>query len=218
MGFGHSSDRATVYIVEPDHNVRASLQELLRINGYWALGLSSAESLLHQLVDAEVPCCLITEVQLPGMTGLELQRRIAASRTWLPTIFLTNCSQTEIVVRAMKGAAIDYLLKPYASRQLLQSIEAALRVSRTRSKCETLSRQTRERLAQLTPREREVAELLVQGLSTKEVASSLQISGKTVFVHRAHALAKMEVESIVQLSNLLAGCDPLSTAPLLHQA
>ena len=205
----HSPSRATVYIVEPDGLIRDSLQDLLRSNGYWTPSAPSAEIFLGQLVNITVPCCLITEVRLPGMSGLELQSRLSSVQPWIPVIFLTNCSEIGLVVKAMKGQAIDYILKPFASCHMLQSIDDAMRMNRTRNKGDFLSQQVRERLVLLTPREREIADLLGQGLSTKEIALNLKISGKTVFVHRAHILAKMEVESIVQLVKLLSGFDPM---------
>lgn len=197
---------ATVFVVDDDPAVRAALKTLLESAGIKVECYVSAEAFL----DAYEPTregCLILDVQMPGMDGMELQRLLWNRCTCLPIIIVTGHGDVPLAVQAVKQGAIDVLEKPLDSQVLLALVRDAMELSR---RLQRRSRQRSElaaRLARLTPREREVITMLAEGHTTKMIARLLGLSPKTVHVHRARIIAKMEVESTAALVRLMQHVD-----------
>ncbi len=194
-----------VYIVEDETVAREMLVRLFTNTGHAVAAFASAEEFLegiHQ--DASQPRCAIVELRLPGMDGLKLQQRLVAAQLRMPIIFLTAHATVPLAVQAMKLGAADFLEKPCKPEPLLASVQRTLQHDAEACRRYECNRTIASRLAKLTPREREVLELLVTAHSTKEIASRLAINAKTVFVHRARVMEKMGVDSLVELSRLLS--------------
>jgi FixJ family two-component response regulator len=187
---------ARVFIVDDDDAVRIALARLIRSAGYWVETFSSASEFLSRSDISINRTCMVLDIQLPDLNGLELQRALDPG---LPVIFLTGYGDIAMTVGAMKAGAVDFLPKPVHDVDLLRAIEQALeRGARVwTSQCEVDAIQ--RRVDRLTPREREVMALIVAGLLNKQVASELGTVEKTIKVHRARVMAKMEVTSLAQL-------------------
>lgn len=193
-----TEEQATVFIVDDDDGFRDSLQMLCSSVGLSVECFSSATDFLEG-VDSERSGCLVLDIRMPGMSGLELQRELGARGNAWPIIFMTGHGDVPMAVAALKAGAYDFLTKPFPQQELLDRIHAALRVDadgRSRDgRVELLS----ERHDQLTPREREVMDLVVQGLANKVVANRLGISQRTVEIHRAQVMEKMQADSLAHL-------------------
>lgn len=197
----------TVYVVEDDDLVREMLAATLTAAGHRTRVFVSAEDFLAQFRHCPAePRCLVTDVRMPGLDGISLRQTLAERQVRMPTVFITAYAQVDMAVTAMKTGAADFLEKPFARDALLTSVRQAL--SRDSEACAKLSQRRRleGRLATLTPRERDVYNLLVQAKSSKEVAAALSLSVKTVFIHRANVLHKMEVDSVVELMRQVEDC------------
>ncbi len=193
---------ATVFLVDDEHSVRKALARLLRSAGCRVQAFASAREFLDGVRDVEAPACLVLDVQMPEMTGLDLQRELQAAHAGLPIIFLTGHGDIPLSVQAMKGGAVDFLTKPVQDTDLLGAIEFALDRAR-RDRAERAERAAaRQRLDSLTPREREVMALVVAGRRNKEIAHELGTSEKTIKVHRARVMAKMDARSLAGLVRL----------------
>jgi RNA polymerase sigma factor (sigma-70 family) len=189
---------STVFVVDDDEGMRASLSALLGVEGIAVETYGSAEAFLAAY-DSARPGCLLLDLQMPGMDGLELLDRLAVRGVGLPTVFLTGHGSVSSSVRAMKAGAVDFLEKPLDPPTLLANVRAAL-------ERDAVAREERERradvlarLAQLTPREREVMRLMVAGLSCKEIAKTLAISHRTVEIHRSRVFTKLDAGSLPEL-------------------
>ena len=194
-----------VYIVEDETETRELLVRLFDNLGHAVATFASAEEFLEGIrQDAAQPRCAIAELRLPGMDGLRLQQRLSAAQLRMPMVFLTAHATVPAAVQAMRMGAIDFLEKPLNSQLLLAAVQRALQSETEACRRYESSRTIASRLAKLTPREREVLDLLVTAHSTKEIASRLAINAKTVFVHRARVMEKMGVDSLVELSRLLS--------------
>jgi len=191
-----------VLIVDDDHRVREALLELLSASNLNPLAFGSArEYMAHP--KPEVPACLILDVQLPDINGLELQQQIS-NQYHPPIIFITGHGNIPSSVRAMKGGAIDFLTKPFSDTELLKLVHTALRLDReARAKQAELERLER-RYQSLTPREREVLPLVVGGLLNKQAAAHLGISEVTLQIHRTSVMKKMEADSFADLVRMAA--------------
>jgi FixJ family two-component response regulator len=190
-------------ILDDDESVQSALQDLIESEGLSAQCFSSAEQFLVSGVQCNA-ACLIVDVRMPGMSGLELQAKLRNEKCPIPTIFITGLGDIPMAVRAMKGGAIDFLTKPINENALLKSIERAFQHDRANRR-EALEReQFIARYNTLTPREREVLALLVRGLLNKQAAFELGITEYTVQVHRAHVMRKMEADSFATLVKLAA--------------
>lgn len=197
---------AVVYVVDDDPDFCQLTAALLRRAGYETVAFTSASEFLERLPSDELlPRCLVTDLSMPDIDGLQLQEMLAARDTRMPSIFLSGRGGIPSVVEALKLGAVDFLEKPVNHEVLRASV--ALAIQRDTESCEQeiKRRAFLRRLGQLTPREREVFELLVLGKGTKEIAAALKISIKTVFVHRARVLDKMKVDNLVALSRLADG-------------
>ena len=182
--------------------MRKSLALLLKSADFHAATYGSAEEFLDHY-DAASPGCLILDVRMEGMSGLELQTQLTGRGFRIPIIFISGYTEVPMVVQAVKAGAIDFLEKPFDDERLLQHVEQALERD-IQSKQEDAWRAGVEaNLAALTPREREIMDFLVAGEHAKRIASKLGISSKTVHVHRAKVLKKMQADSVVELARLL---------------
>jgi FixJ family two-component response regulator len=191
----------SVSVVDADASVRESLEDLVQSAGWRAEIFASAGEFLSS-PRAAAPCCLIVEANLPGVSGLELQRLLAVERSEMPIIFLSGQCDVETTVKAMKAGAFDFLTKPVDEQALLQVIGNALRRSEATLRRETELRQLREGYGSLTPREREVMTLVASGLPNKQVGGELGISEITVKAHRGNVMRKMNAGSLAHLVSM----------------
>lgn len=196
-----------VYVVDDDAAMRRSLVYLVESVGWRCEGFAEAEAFLKQ-VDAAAAGCLLLDIRMPGMSGIEVQRELAARGNALPIIFITAHGDVAMAVQAMKDGAFDFVEKPFKDQQLLDAIARAMRASAKRLERSSEQAAVRQLIEQLTPREREVAALVARGVSNKQVARELDISDKTVQAHRAHILEKLDVHSAAQLAQLLFRAEP----------
>jgi two-component system, LuxR family, response regulator FixJ len=188
----------TVFVVDDDAAARSSLRMLLKSMGFATLAYDSAAAFL-KAYDAGQPGCLVLDVRMPGMSGLELQQRLTLEGKSIPVIFITGHGDIPMAVEAMQQGAIDFLQKPYKGNELLQRVQRALaRDQENRAQVRRLD-EARECLISLTPREREVLDLVVDGTPNKVMAYHLGISQRTVEIHRARVMEKMRVRSLAQL-------------------
>jgi FixJ family two-component response regulator len=187
-----------VFVVDDDVSVRRSLKRLLNSSGYHAEIFSSAHEFL--LRDAHSgPACLVLDLQLPDLDGLELQQMLAGSAHSLPIIFISGHGDIPASVRAMKNGALDFLPKPFAARDLLRAVSEALERSRREHEDQLEMSRVRNRVAQLTPREYEVLCRVVAGKLNKQIAADLGVGEKTVKVHRGRMMEKMGVHTVADL-------------------
>lgn len=187
-----------VFVVDDDISVRESLELLIASAGWQAKTFASAaEFLAHPC--APVPSCLVLDLSLPGLNGLELQKRISVERADLPIIFITGHGDVPKTVQAMKAGAVEFLTKPFNDEVLLGAIQQALERSRTALGQEAKMAELRRRYASLTPREQQVMALVVSGLLNKQVGGELGISEITVKAHRGQVMQKMKANSLADL-------------------
>jgi FixJ family two-component response regulator len=190
-----------VFVVDDDISVRESLESMIRCAGWKPETFASAQEFLaHPRLLA--PSCLILDVHLPDLNGLELQNRIASDQLEMPIIFITGHGDVPMSVRAMKAGAIEFLTKPFSVDALLSAIRQAIERSNTAVSHETEMRILRQAYAALTPREREVMRLVVRGLLNKQVGGELGISEITVKAHRGSMMQKMRANSFADLMNM----------------
>ena len=191
----------TVYVVDDDPSVRAGLSRLLQSMGLTVKTFASAREFLEQAVSEE-PGCLIVDLRMPAMSGLELQEQLMTRNLNLPVIFLTGYGTVPASVRAMKRGAVDFLEKPVDDQVLLDAIYQALEKDRENSHHQAEAKAIQDRLKSLTPREYEVFTLITTGMINKQAASELGTAEKTIKVHRARIMEKMHCESLAQLVRL----------------
>jgi FixJ family two-component response regulator len=189
---------ALVFVVDDDASLRASLQDLLESVGLRVAACASAQEFLHR-PRPEGPSCLVLDVRLPGLSGLELQQRLAAGDLAMPIIFITGHGDIPMSVQAMKAGAVDFLPKPFRDQDLLDAIHQALASARHAHAQRAESEALRRRFATLTPRQRDVMALMVAGRLTKQIAGELGTSEATVKTHRKQVMAKMRVDSLADL-------------------
>src|SRR5208282_299232 len=187
-----------VFVVDDDISVRESLELLIRCEGWQPETFASGQDFLKR-PRVLVPSCLVLDFFLPGLNGLELQRRIAVERTDMPIIFITGYRDVPMTVQAMKAGAVEFLTKPFGEDALLTAIRAALERSRVALSLEGEMRVLRDRYASLSQRERQVMALVVSGLLNKQVGGELGISEITVKAHRGKVMQKMMAGSLADL-------------------
>jgi FixJ family two-component response regulator len=193
-----SAGDALVYVVDDDSGVRDSLSLLLRSQGLDSEVYASARSFLDA-VEPEKTSCLIADIRMPGMSGLELQAELNARKIGMPTIFITGHGDVPMAVNAMKAGAVDFLTKPFREQDLLDRVRMALSQAASEMQTQQRVREVRARYESLTPRESEVMDLVVQGLANKVIAMDLGVSQRTVELHRARVMQKMAVRSLAEL-------------------
>ena len=189
---------ATVYIVDDDVAVCRALSRLVRSIGLEAITFASAQAFLDHPRSAG-PACLVLDVRMHGLGGLDLQAKLGGAQETLPIIFITGHGTVPTSVRAMKGGAVDFLQKPVNDDELITAVERAIARSRHAQAEAAVRAEIERRLRTLTPREREVMALVVQGLLNKQIASRLGAAEKTVKIHRGRVMQKMQAQSVADL-------------------
>jgi len=193
-----TEEKAAVYVVDDDPSVRKALQRLLRSADYDAKTFASAPEFLD-FTCPDIPGCLILDIKMPELSGLELQERISEKGISLPIIFITGHGTVPASVKAFKAGAMDFLQKPFKEGELLDAVFRAIEKHRRLRREQKEMQALHARLETLTPREREVFSLVVSGLLNKQVAFDLGITEKTVKVHRARVMQKMGAQSLADL-------------------
>ncbi|MDV0440414.1 response regulator transcription factor [Xanthomonas sacchari] len=196
-----ASARPVVYLIDDDASIRAALEDLfasvdLQVHAF----ASTRDFLAHTCVDA--PSCLVLDIRMPGQSGMDFHRTMHEAGLALPTIFITGHGDIPMSVEAMKNGAIEFLTKPFRDQDLLDAIGQGIARDRARRAAEAVQAELQARWARLSAGEREVVELVVQGLLNKQVAARLQLSEITVKVRRGNAMRKLEVGSLAELVRL----------------
>ncbi|MGR0187312.1 response regulator transcription factor [Azospirillum aestuarii] len=192
----------TVYVVDDDPAMRHSLGWLISSLGVAVESFGSGEEFLRA-VRADRPGCLVTDVRMPGMSGLELQDTLARAGSVLAVVVITGHGDVPMAARAFRAGAVDFIEKPFNDQLLLDRVHEALETSRRAWEAQARKAHVRALLARLTPRERQVADLVVQGKPNKVIAAEINLSLKTVEVHRHNVMDKLEVASVSDLTRLL---------------
>jgi len=190
---------STVFLIDDDASVRKALARLIKSAGYRVLTFASASEFLDGNVACDGPVCLVLDIRMPGLTGLDLQGELQKRDAIFPIIFITGHGDIPTSVKAMKAGAVDFLPKPVDDKVLLEAIKQAL-ARAVRERAELAERQNiQKRLYTLTPREREVLEHVISGQLNKQIAFDLGTVERTIKVHRARVMDKMQVESVAEL-------------------
>lgn len=191
-------DEPLVYVIDDDEAVRDSLRMLLESVGLAHEVYASALEFLDAY-DPDKHACVVTDIRMPGLSGLELQQRLLESHTEIPLIFITGHGDVPMAVNAMKRGAADFIQKPFRDQDLIDRIHKALQQDKTRRAARLEERVIRERLETLTPREAEVMERVVSGQANKVIAMDLGVSQRTVELHRARVMRKLRMRSLAEL-------------------
>jgi FixJ family two-component response regulator len=192
-----------VFVVDDDISVRKSLESLIDAAGWQSETFPSAQAFLHR-PRVIGPSCLVLDVSLPDLDGLELQKRVASDRTDMPIIIISGYGDVPMTVKAMKAGAVEFLTKPLVGDVLVRAIQHAIERSRSALDRETAMRELQDRHASLSPRERQVMALVVSGLLNKQVGGELGISEITVKAHRGQVMRKMKADSLPDLVTMAA--------------
>jgi FixJ family two-component response regulator len=197
-----TTQNATVFVVDDDGAVRKSLELLLKSVGHSPESYRSAQEFLDAY-DPARPGCLILDIRMPGMSGLELQRTLRERGMDIPVIIVTGHGDVPVAVRSLKEGAFEFLEKPFSKQLLLEHVRGALQRDAACRSLKGVHQERASKLALLTPREQEVLELVVAGKVSKEIAAGLGLSKKTVDVHRTHIMQKLQVETLAELVQLV---------------
>lgn len=192
------ANEKTVFVVDDDRAVRESLSWLISSVGFKVETFDSAQAFLDAY-EAGRPGCLLVDVRMPGISGLELQRHLAAQAICLPVIIVTGHGDVQMAVRAMKDGAFDFIEKPFNDQVLLDLVHKAVRECERRRNVQTERLEVQARVDLLTPRERQVMDMIVAGQTNKQIAHGLDISDKTVEAHRAKVMDKLQAASLAEL-------------------
>jgi FixJ family two-component response regulator len=190
--------RPLVFVVDDDASTRETLSSLIRSVGLQVKLFGSAQEFLKD-PQPDVPSCLVLDIRLPGMSGLDFQRKLVDSNISIPIVFITGHGDIQMSVRAMKAGAIEFLTKPFRDQDLLDAIHAALEKDRERRRRDAEVAELQTRFASLTPRERLVLPLVVSGLLSKQIAAEIGTSEATIKVHRSQLMRKMGAKSVADL-------------------
>jgi FixJ family two-component response regulator len=192
-----------VYVVDDDASVRRSLMNLLRSVGFHVEGFTAAHDYLDS-PQADAPGCLVLDVRLPGMSGLDLQREMARTKAPRPIVFITGHGDIPMAVQAIKGGAVEFLTKPFREQDLLDAIRRAIELDRHMRQARADLSDLERRFESLSPREREVLERVAAGLPNKQIAADLSVTEATVKVHRGQVMEKMRAASVADLVTMRA--------------
>lgn len=202
---------ATVYLVEDDDAVRDSLQMVLESVGHKVAAYSRGDAFLDDF-STEMAGCLVLDIRMPGMNGMELQRQLNSRNSILPIIFVTGHGDVPMAVEAMQKGAVDFVQKPYREEELLGKIQQAIAAD-AESRAELAEKhKIVARLQDLTPREKQVMDLMIEGKANKVIAFDLDISQRTVEIHRARVMEKMGVRSLAHLVRMVMAVDESSSS------
>jgi FixJ family two-component response regulator len=193
---------ATVFVVDDDEAVRTSLRLLLKSVGLPVETFASAQEFLDQF-DPNRAGCLVLDIRMPGMSGLELQQQLNDRHSIMPIVFITGHGDVPMAVEAMQAGAVDFIQKPFRDQDLIDRINRALEKDREMRAALRERDEIRRRMSQLTPREREVLELVTQGKANKVIAGDLNVSQRTVEIHRARVMEKMGANSLAHLVRMV---------------
>lgn len=196
------NDAPIVFVVDDDASVRSSLKFLLSTVGLKVEAFESSDTFLRTKL-ADAPCCLVLDVRLPGLSGIDIQRELAARNIHIPIIFLTGHGDIPMSVRAMKAGAIEFLTKPFRDQDLLDAVRIALERDRARREQEKDVTDIQRRFDSLTSREQQVICMLASGMLNKQIAGELGTAESTVKVQRSRAMEKMHAESLVDLLRMV---------------
>jgi FixJ family two-component response regulator len=198
MNNKHSEAQPVVFVVDDDDSMRRALSNLIRSVGLQAETFATAADFLAvKLPDA--PCCLILDIRLPGLSGLDFQAKLASAKIEVPIIFITAHGDIPMSVRAMKAGAIEFLTKPFRDQDLLDAIQAAIERDRMRREGEKMISILRTKFETLTPREQEVMACVTGGLMNKQIAAEIGVTENTIKVHRGNVTKKMGARSVAEL-------------------
>ena len=195
---GGSKDQPTVFVVDDDTSTREALARLFYSVQLRAEVFGSAQEFL-QRERSDTPGCLVLDVRLPGLSGLDFQAELMKANVRIPIVFITGHGDVPMTVRAMKAGAVDFLTKPFRDQDLLDAVASAIQRDRKRRERENEVADLRAHYASLTPREREIMALVASGLMSKQIAAQINLSEITVKVHRSHIMKKMEARSVADL-------------------
>ena len=191
-------DEATVFVVDDDQGMRESIKDMLESLGLHCEAFATAQQFLA--TDwRNVGGCLILDVRLPGISGLDLQQELTKERVGIPIIFITAHADIPMTVKAMKSGAVEFLTKPFREQELLDAVQRSLSWHRLAREKELELAKLRQRFETLSPREREVMKLVISGMLNKQIAAELGASETTVKIHRGHAMEKMQAKSLPEL-------------------
>lgn len=204
----YQPDACIVHVVDDDPGLRRSLRFLLDSVGWTVQLHASAEEFLDVVATPAQPCCLLLDIRMPSMSGLELQQVLRQRGISLPILFMTGHADVSMAVQAMKSGALDFIEKPFNDQKVLDAVAAAIRHSAEEIDEAGRRHAAEAMLTQLSPREREVALQVAQGLPNKQIASNLYISEKTVHIHRQHVMEKAGVSSAAELARLMLRANP----------
>jgi RNA polymerase sigma factor (sigma-70 family) len=196
------SQAPVVFVVDDDPSVRSSLKFLISSVGLQVESFDSADALLQRKLP-DAPSCLVLDVRLRGLSGLDFQRELAARNCHMPIIFITGHGDIPMSVRAMKAGAVEFLTKPFRDQDLLDAVRIALAKDRERCERKKEVSDLKERFNSLTPREQEVISMVVSGMLNKQIADQLGTAENTVKVHRSRAMEKMHAQSVAGLVKML---------------
>ncbi len=192
----------TVFLVDDDEAVRDSLGLLMKSVALKSQSFASADAFLAEF-DPECPGCLVLDIRMPGMSGMELQQKLIEMRAILPIIFITGHGDIPMAVEAMQRGAVDFIPKPFRDHELLDRINKALADDQDNRSTLLKREEVEDRIKKLTPREKEVLDLVVQGKANKVMAGDLDVSQRTVEIHRARVMEKMKARSLAQLVRMV---------------
>lgn len=204
----YQPESCIVHVVDDDPGLRRSLRFLLDSVGWTVQLHDSAEEFLDVVLTPEQPCCLLLDIRMPSMSGLELQQVLRERGVAVPILFMTGHADVSMAVQAMKSGALDFIEKPFNDQKLLDAVAAAMRHSAEAVDEASRRQAAQAMLAQFSPREREVAQLVAQGQPNKQIATQLNISEKTVHIHRQHVMEKAGVSSAAELARLMLRVNP----------